>query len=54
VKLLGNAISCFSEDNLCGLVFVSLTQTRVIWEEGITVEEFPPSDWHTGIFLSDD
>ena len=34
----------FSRGQLCWLVFVNLTQTRGIWEEGTFIEGFPPSD----------
>lgn len=30
---------------LSWLVFVSVTRTRVIWEEGTSVEKMSPSDW---------
>lgn len=30
---------------------VNLTQTRVIWEEGTSVEELSPSNWPTGMFF---
>lgn len=30
------------------LGFVDLTQTRVTWEQGASMEELPPSDWPIG------
>ena len=31
------------------LVFVNVTQARVIWEEGTLKEDLAPSDWPVGI-----
>jgi hypothetical protein len=37
--------------SLCWLVFVSLTQSRVMWEEGTSNEKMSPSDWLGRYFL---
>lgn len=34
---------------LCGLVFISLTQSEVTWEEGMSVEELPPLNGPVGL-----
>lgn len=48
------------ESRLCWLVisgclfvcsFIILTQNRVVWEGGMSVEELPLSDWPMGHFL---
>jgi len=36
---------------LCWLILVNLTQTRVAWEEGTSVEALPPSAWSAGMSL---
>lgn len=36
---------------LCSLVFVSLTQSKITLEEGASVNELPPSDRPMGMSL---
>lgn len=49
----------FMESNIyvCWLVFVNLTETRVIWEEDTSIRELDPSDWTlemlVGCFFND-
>lgn len=34
---------------LGGALLVDLTQTGLIWEEGTSIKELPPSDWLEGM-----
>lgn len=34
---------------VCWLGFVNLSQTRVAWEDGTSVEKLPPSVWPVGM-----
>ena len=45
---------CYGGGRLFWLaITVNLTQSRIIWEERLSVEELPRADWPVGITIED-